>query len=77
VASASSSPHIPLDSNKGKVCTFRPQQEGSSLEIEKMPFHFSNSQSMHLALPNTIKLGRSDDSRAVDLPGSRRGVPGR
>ena len=76
VASASSSAYIPLDSNKGKVCTLRLQQEGSGLEIEEMIVHFSNSQSIHLALPKTIKLGGSDYSRAVDLPGPMRSVRG-
>ena len=76
VASASSSAYIPLDSNKGRVCTLRLQQEGRGLEIEEMIVHFSNSQSMHLALPKTIKIFGSDYSRAVDLPGPRRSVSG-
>ena len=76
VANASSSAFIPLDSNKGTVCALRLQQEGSGLEIEEIIVHFSNSQSMHLALPKTIELGGSDYSRVVDLPGPRRSVRG-
>ena len=76
VSKASSSAFIPLDPNKGTVCALRFQQEGAGLQIEEMTVRFSNSHSLHVALPVTIKLGGTDYSSSVGLPGTRRSVRG-
>ena len=76
VSKVSSSAFIPLDAGKGTVCALRFQQVGAGLEIDEMTVRFSNSQSMHIALPVAIKLGGSDYSPSVHLPGNRRNVRG-